>query len=62
MISSLMTLALLDLPFKAESHQYKTNEGRGLEIKANSNIILFKKEVRETKVEITNDILVIHRY
>ncbi len=61
-VSSLLTFALLDLPFEAESHGYKTNEGRGVEIKACSNIILFKKEVREAPLELTNDILVTHRY
>ena len=60
--ASLLTFALLDLPFEGESHGYKTNEGRGVEIKASSNIILFKKEVREAPLELTNDILVTHRY
>lgn len=56
--------ALLDLPLTdAESHTYKANdEGRGMELKANGNIIIFKKEVKEAPLEITNDILVTHRY
>ena len=33
-----------------------------MELKANGNIIIFKKEVKEAPIEITNDILVTHRY
>ena len=59
-----MTFALLDLPLgEAESHGYKASEvGRGMEIKASGNVILFKKEVKEAPLEITNDVLVTHRY
>jgi len=60
--SALMSLAVLGLQFENVSHNYKTNEGRGLEISANSHIILFKKEVREAPLELSNDILVTHRY
>jgi len=57
-----MTFALLDLPFESVTHNYKTNEGRGVDISANSPIIMFKKEVKEAKLELSNDILVTHRY
>ncbi len=33
-----------------------------MEVKAGSNIIMFKKEVKEAPLEINNDILVTHRY
>lgn len=45
--ASFFTLVFLDLPMKSKKHQFKTNEGRGLDIKAANNAILFKKEVRE---------------
>jgi len=61
-VSAILTLAILDLPFTAETHNFKTNEGRGVEIKASNNLILFKKEVREALVDIKNDIMVTHRY
>ena len=60
--SALLSFAVLGLQFENVSHNYKTNEGRGLEITANSHIILFKKEVREAPLELSNDILVTHRY
>ncbi|CDW90653.1 UNKNOWN [Stylonychia lemnae] len=60
--SALISLAILGLAFEDATHTYKTNEGRGLEITANSHIILFKKEVREAPLELSNDILVTHRY
>lgn len=53
---------MLDLPFEAETHGYKTNESRGVEIKACGNLIMFKKEVRDAPLELSNDILVTHRY
>ena len=55
-------MAIIDLPFNAEIHGFKTNEGRGVEIKACDNLILFKKEVKEAPLEIANDIMVTHRY
>jgi hypothetical protein len=62
--SAILTFALLDLPIdEAGSHGYKPSEvGRGMELTAAGNVILFKKEVREAPLEITNDILVTHRY
>ena len=61
-VAALLTFAFLDLPFEPVNHSYKTNEGRGVEISATSSIILFKKEVREAKLELSSDILVTHRY
>lgn len=60
--ASFFALILLDLPFKTSKHQIKTNEGRGVDIKFANNAIVFTKEVRETAVEIKNDIMVTHRY
>jgi hypothetical protein len=62
--SALLTFALMDLPMEdAKSHEYKPSEvGRGMDIKASGNVILFKKEVKEAPLDITNDILVTHRY
>lgn len=40
-----LAFALTDLQFKEESHGFKANQGRGVEIKAASNMILFLKEI-----------------
>ena len=61
-VSALMTIAILDLPFTKVTHTYQTNDARGLEITAESPIILFKKEVKEAPLDLSNDILVTHRY
>jgi hypothetical protein len=54
---------VLDLPLSdAPSHATKANDGRGIEIKAAGNAIIFRKEVRESPFEVTNDIIVTHRY
>jgi hypothetical protein len=51
---------------EAESHGFKAGSeqegGRSMEITAAGNIILFKKEVKEAPLELSNDILVTHRY
>ena len=62
--AAILTFALLDLPLEeAGSHGYRASEvGRGMELKPAGNLILFKKEVREAPLEVTNDILVTHRY
>jgi len=62
--AAILTFALLDLPLEeAVSHEYKASDaGRGMELKPSGNMILFKKEVKEAPLEITNDIMVTHRY
>lgn len=42
-----LAIALIDLPFKDESHGFKTQQVRGIEIKAASNMIVFLKEIQE---------------
>ena len=66
-VSAFLTFALLDLPLtEAESHGFKAGSeqegGRSMEITATGNIIMFKKEVKEAPLELSNDILVTHRY
>jgi len=60
--SAFFAMAVLDLPFECEVHGYKTNESRGVEIKAVHNLILFKKEVREAPLDVKTDVIVTHRY
>jgi hypothetical protein len=55
-------LALIDLPFKEESHGFKTTEGRGVEIKAAAHMIIFLKEIVQAEANINKNIMVIHRY
>ena len=55
-------LALLDLPFSAAEHGFKTLEGRAAELKAAENLLIFKKEVKECQGEIQSNILVAQRY
>jgi len=40
-----LAFALIDLPFKEESHGFRSGEGRGVEIKAAANMIIFLKEI-----------------
>jgi len=55
-------LSLLTLSFESGNHVYNNTEGRGLDIKADSNIILFKKEIKEGKSQLNNAILVTQRF
>ncbi len=50
-------LALLDLPPLSAEHGYRTLEGRSAELKAASNLVIFKKEIKESKGEIRSNIL-----
>lgn len=40
-----LAFALIDLPFKEESHGFRSGEGRSVEIKAASNMVIFLKEI-----------------
>lgn len=54
--------SLLDLPFTSGDHGYRTTEGRGAEYKVASNVIVFQKEVKESKENISNNILVAQKF
>ncbi len=55
-------LSLLDLPYLSAEHGFRTMEGRSAELKAASNLIIFKKEVKESRGDLRTNILVAQRY
>ena len=55
-------LTLLELPYRSAQHGFRTLEGRSAELKAASNMIIFKKEVKETNENIRSNILVAQRF
>jgi len=55
-------LALIDLPFQSINHKFEVTGGRGIQITANSNLVLFKKEIKEAQAELDTNLLVIHRF
>ena len=57
-----LAFALLDLPLNEESHGFRSGEGRSVEIKAASNMIIFLKEIQEADTNINKNLLVVHRY
>ncbi len=42
----ILSLAVLDLPFDEESHGLRSEQGRRVEIKAASNLLLFLKDIQ----------------
>ena len=54
--------ALLDLPAVSTEHGFHTTEGRSAELKAATNLILFKKEIKESNNDFNKEILVAQRY
>jgi hypothetical protein len=57
-----LALALLDLSFKEESHGFKAREGRSVEIKSASNMVIFLKEISNAETSIDKNLLVVQRY
>lgn len=55
-------IALVDLPFDSHNHRFAATSGRGINIHAASNMILFKKEIKEAEAEPDTNLLVIHRF
>ena len=55
-------LSLLSLPFRAEKHPQTSYEGRGLEIRAASDLIVLTKAVAEAQSDVKTDILIIQRF
>jgi len=54
--------ALMDLPFNEQSHNINIEGDKGIKVKAASNFIVFKKEIKEAKAEIDTNLLSIHRF
>ena len=61
---SFFAVCVIDLPMVAEkAHDFQPDEGRGVNIEAASNLIMFKKEIRPCKLNLgRKDIMIIHRY
>jgi hypothetical protein len=57
-----MTWAVLDLEYSSKRHAIRSRGGKGISIDPTSNIIVFKKEIKETEADLNNNILVIHRF
>lgn len=59
-----LCMVVLDLPqsTQASLHQYQSDESRGVTIKSGSELVLFKKEIKEVEVELKQDFMVTHRY
>ena len=55
-------IALLDLPYTSSNHKFEATAGRGINIQAASNLILFKKEIKEAEADPDTNLLVIHRF
>ena len=58
----LAVLAFIGLPFEYGSHNYQNIQGKGFEIQAASNSIIFLKEIREGKADLKNDLLIAQRF
>jgi len=56
------TLSLLSLPFKPQAHTYTNYEGRGLQIQAASDFIIFSKAVAEAESDLKGEILITQRF
>jgi hypothetical protein len=61
-VSLLAALTFLDIPFEPSNHKYTTIEGKGMEIEASGNLIIFHKEIKEAKSELKNNIMIAQRF
>jgi len=60
-------LALISLPLEEErdeevSHKYESDKKRGIFLQASSNAVVFKKEIKLGKCELSNEVMISHRY
>ena len=64
---SYIGFSLLDLPLSISTldkypHQIDSDGNRGMIIKAGSEAILFKKEIKEGQYKIKKDLIITHKY
>ena len=55
-------LAIIDLPFNEPNHSVSIEGDKGIKVKAASNFVVFKKEIKEAEAEIDTNLLSIHRF
>ena len=55
-------LALLELPFEEQNHSISIEGNKGIQVTASSNMIVFKKEIKEAVADIDTNLLSIHRF
>ena len=61
--STFFAQVLLDLPQSADKkHEFMPDERQGVTIKAADNIILFMKQILQSPIRLSQDLMVIHRY
>ena len=63
-IDSFFAGCVLALPARlpAPTHKRQPDESRGLTITAGSNLIIFKKEIKNVEISLEQDFMVTHRY
>jgi len=63
-IQSFFAFCVLGMDFETanSAHSFVADESRGVHITAGSNLILYKKEIKEVQVHLRNDFMVCHRY
>ena len=59
---AIAVLAFLSLPFQPGNHSYQSLGGRGLQIGAESDILVFHKEIKEGEPQINTNILIAQRF
>ena len=59
---AIAVLTFLSLPFQPGNHSYQSLGGRGLQIGADSDIIVFHKEIKEGEPQINTNILIAQRF
>ena len=55
-------ISLIELPEERSEHGYKSLEGTKGELKAASNLILYEKEIKESKLQLNKNLQVAQRY
>jgi hypothetical protein len=51
-------LTFMGVPFESPNHIYNPYQGKGVEITAKGNLLMFTKEIKEGKADLKVDILV----
>ena len=60
---SFLVQCFLDLSFKtSHEHKFVQDDANGVTIKAACNLILYKKQIVESQIDLKEDLMVIHRY
>jgi hypothetical protein len=63
-VDAFLANCIMSLPSRMETsvHKQEADKNRGMVITAGSNVVFFKKEIKQVEIQLEQDLMITHRY